>query len=57
MKQGGRKHVGPGTAAEATLDDAVTLAAARRHDEVDGLHLLHALTNGNDRLVCELLAR
>jgi len=57
MKQGGRKHVGRGTAAEATLDAAVTLAVARRHDEADGLHLLHALRSRDAGAVGELLAR
>jgi hypothetical protein len=46
-------HAGARAAVEAVL----ALAAERRLDEVDGLHLLHALTRGEDSPVGRLLAR
>jgi hypothetical protein len=41
--------------AQAALDAAIALAVARRHAELYGLHLLHALTS--NAVVGELLAR
>ena len=54
---GGRSGPALGIRAESALDAAARLAAARRHDEVDGVHLLHALTSGDDGAVGDLLAR
>jgi hypothetical protein len=43
--------------AQDTLDAAIAFVAARRRGEVEGLHLLHALTRRDDGEVNELLAR
>ena len=39
------------------IENALALAKANRNEEVDALHLLHAILNGNDPLPKRLLER